>query len=65
MTTKYVNQDGADFYLHDSALAERVDEVVTAPVHVSDYDMAAATNARKWFTQVWCPKNNVLPKFDP
>ncbi len=61
----YVEQDGADFYLFDIGYRLNPTSVVTYPSGVShDSDMAGATNARKWFTQAWCPQNNVLPRFE-
>lgn len=45
----HVMQDGADFYVFDSPDAENLLMVRTAPFKVLDFDMEAASRARKWF----------------
>lgn len=57
----YVMQDGADFYVYrDAALTEYIPSLGrTAPFKVSDFDMEAATRARKWFIDL-CSTRQVI-----
>jgi hypothetical protein len=48
----HVMQDGADFYIYDSADADNLLFTRTAPFPVRDFDVAMATQARNWFVQL-------------
>lgn len=58
---KHVFQDGRDFYV---GTKRRTEQTVTAPMRVTDFDMAAARDARDWFVKIWCARNNVKPLFE-
>ncbi|MNW16254.1 hypothetical protein D3C71_2150460 [compost metagenome] len=60
-TEKHVFQDGRDFYVGTGSHTE---QTVTAPMRVSDFDTAAAANARDWFIKVWCARNSIKPLFE-
>ena len=47
----YVKQDGADFYLYDDSNCLLYNSAVSAPMHVGDFDMKAATLANQWFRE--------------
>ena len=52
----HVIQDGANFYVSDPAGNEIHSLTRHAPFKVLDFDMEAATRARKWFIDL-CSKN--------
>ncbi len=61
-TIRYWYQDGGRFYLFsepgfgNSGAGEHC--TVDYPFRVMDFDTVAATHARDWFIEVWCPLNN-------
>ena len=69
MTKVYVRQDGKDFYLYrkDPNTApmresEPLHYALSAPMEVRDFDLEAATRARRWFLD-YCDSNNYIPEF--
>lgn len=45
----YVLQDGADFYVYKDAECEDLVMTRTSPFPILDWDVEAASRARKWF----------------
>ena len=45
--TRWVTQDGADFYIYRDAAMSSLQTTWRAPIRVRDFDMAAATQARE------------------
>lgn len=58
LSEKIVLQDGPDFYDQDGK------PITTYPRCVFDGDLEAAKAARVWFTDVFCPKEGIDPKFE-
>lgn len=56
-----VFQDGRTFYIGDDNLLE---QTVSAPMRVSDFDTVAAQDARDWFVKVWCARNAISPQWE-
>jgi len=51
--TRYVLQDGAEFYLYTDADCKDYLRCIESPFRVGDFDMPAATIARNWFVKYY------------
>lgn len=64
-TTRYWYQAGANFFMYDTVPDTKGEfgpenmTVCTWPYIVKSGDFMAATAARRWFFDVWCPRNNL------